>query len=330
MSIKPFDPYSPMQSENIWLSRFSKFIVAFTFGLIFLGGMVTSMNAGLAVPDWPTSFGYNMFTFPISRWVDDVFWEHSHRLVASALGFLIIIQTVWVWRVEKRGWVKWLAVAALLLVIAQGIMGGLRVTKLSIGLAMVHGCTAQMFLCLVTLIAVVLSPAWGRPAPAGVVGRSDAWQNFKKYAWLFTGAVYAQLILGAIMRHLGAGLAIPTFPLMPDGSWYPKVHNAMVDIHFGHRMWAIPVTILCIIVVVKAWRIAAGNVQVTRPALLLSGLIIIQISLGASIIWLQRAPIPTSLHVMNGAAILVTSFILSVKAARFASLAGGGSSKLAG
>ncbi len=139
---------------------------------------------------------------------------------------------------------KGLALAALVLVIIQGIMGGLRVTKLSIVLAMVHGCTAQIFLCLLTLIAVVLSPAWNTAPPLQPSGQQGNWQSFRNFTWLFTGAVYVQLVLGAVMRHMGAGLAIPTFPLMPDGSLFPTVHNPMIDAHFAHRLWAVPVTIL--------------------------------------------------------------------------------------
>jgi cytochrome c oxidase assembly protein subunit 15 len=299
-----------LQHDNLWLSRFAKLAVFGTVCLIFLGGMVTSLGAGLSVPDWPTSFGYNMFAFPIARWKGPIFWEHSHRLVASGIGMITVALAVWVWLAEKRPWVKRLALGALFLVCVQGLMGGLRVTKLSIVLAIIHGCTAQAFLCVLTLLALALSPAWNRPSTANGEGVAST----KTTAWVLFGAVYLQLILGAIMRHWGAGLAIPTFPLTPEGTLFPTVHNAMIDIHFAHRAWAFVVALLAVGVVARA--LGSREASLQRPALLLGLLILIQITLGASIIWLQRAPIPTSLHVVNGAGVLVTTFLIAVRATK--------------
>ena len=312
-----------METENFWLSRFAKLVVFATFCLILLGGMVTSLGAGLAVPDWPTTYGYNMFAFPLSRWVGPVFWEHCHRLVASLIGFLTIALAVWTWRAERRRWVSALALGALALVIVQGILGGLRVTHLSIALAMVHGCVAQAFLCVLTLLALALAPSWETPLSHGV---PEGWvRSWKPWAWLLAGAVYLQLILGAVMRHLGAGLAIPTFPLSGQGTLIPRVHNPMVDIHFAHRVWALVVTGLALVVVAKVIvSVRAGNrveTRLLRPALWLTGLLSMQIVLGASVIWLMRSPLPTSLHVLNGAAVLMISFILAVRGSRFAFLA---------
>ena len=312
-----------MNSENFWLGRYAKFVVLATLALIFLGGMVTSLGAGLSVPDWPTSFGYNMFLLPLSRWLGPrfwelpAFWEHSHRLVASTIGLLTIILTVWIWRVEQRAWVRRVAGGALLLVIAQGVMGGLRVTHLSITLAMIHGCTAQAFLCVLTLLALALSPTWQQPAAGEIVARARSW---RRWAWVLAGAIFLQLILGAVMRHLGAGLAIPTFPLTPEGSLMPKVHNAMVDINFTHRFWALVVTALTVIVVIKVVSAARTDgcieARLLRPAIWLAGLVAMQIILGASVIWMQRSPLPTSFHVLNGAAVLMMGFILAVRGSR--------------
>ena len=112
-----------MQPENRWISRLAKFAVIVTFSLIYLGGMVTSLNAGLSVPDWPTSFGYNMFTFPVSKWEGGIWWEHSHRLVASFLGLVITVLAVWIWRVDSRRWVRGLGLGAFVLVVV-GHSGG--------------------------------------------------------------------------------------------------------------------------------------------------------------------------------------------------------------
>lgn len=304
-----------MKPVNLSLSRFAKFVLLSTFCLVFLGGMVTSMNAGLSVPDWPTTYGYNMFTFPISKWVGLIAWEHVHRLMASLIGMLTIVLAAWTWRVEERGWVRALAIGALLLVIVQGVMGGLRVTELSVTLAIVHGCVAQAFLCVLALLALALSPAWDVPLATGV--GSDSIDSCRRWAWTLTGAIYIQLILGAVMRHLHAGLAIPTFPLTPEGTLMPQVHNMMVDLHFTHRFWAVLVTAAMIFLVTKILVSAASEPRLVKPALWLAALVVLQIVLGAFIIWTYRAPIPTSLHVLNGATVLVVSFILAVRASRF-------------
>lgn len=305
-----------MQPANLWLSRYAKFVVAATFFLIFIGGMVTSLNAGLAVPDWPTTFGYNMFAFPISRWKGLVFWEHSHRVIASVLGMLTTGLAIWIWCGDRRAWVKKLGGAALVLVIAQGIMGGYRVTEISTTLAIIHGCTAQLFLCLLVYIALTLSPAWTRPVAAEALEGIPKWRS---WAWVVVAAVFVQLILGAIMRHLHAGLAIPTFPLTPEGTLMPREHNMLVDIHFSHRFWAVVVTGLIVVLATKVLRAARGEGRFSYPAIGLLLLLVVQLAFGASIIWLARAPIPTSLHVLNGAAVLVLSVVLAIRASHFSS-----------
>src|SRR5258705_8661258 len=112
---------------SVWPHRIAVILVGATFPLLFIGGLVTGKGAGLAVPDWPTSFGYNMFLYPWSKMVGNIFYEHSHRLVASCVGLLTIALAVALWFGERRTWLRWLGVTALLVVIAQGILGGLRV-----------------------------------------------------------------------------------------------------------------------------------------------------------------------------------------------------------
>src|SRR3954466_3534950 len=116
--------------NNPWLHRFAVLLAMLVLGLLWVGGLVTSHGVGMAVPDWPNTFGYNMFFFPISKWVGGIFYEHTHRLVASAVGFLTIILTAWLWIKEDRRWLRWLGVLALAAVIAQGVLGGLRVTRM--------------------------------------------------------------------------------------------------------------------------------------------------------------------------------------------------------
>lgn len=309
-----------MQPTHSWLARYAKFVVAYTVLLIFVGAMVTSLDAGMAVPDWPTTFGYNMFTYPISRWKGGIFWEHSHRLVASCLGVLIIILAVWIARVERqRGWVRQLGWAALVIVCAQGIMGGVRVTEISIFWAILHGCTAQMFFCLLVWIAAVLSDSWNRGVAKGI--SLAHLRSIQAWAWIVTGAVYLQLVLGALVRHKKAWSAIQTFPLNPDGSFFPIGGDYKVNLHFSHRLWAIVVTAVIIVLAVKIFRGARNEKRLVRPAAALLAMLTLQIVFGAMIIFYLRASIPTSVHVINGALILAVSFLLAVRSARLLELA---------
>jgi heme a synthase len=137
--------------------------------LICSGGLVTSHEAGMAVPDWPNTFGYNMFLFPISRWVGGVFFEHTHRLIASTVGLLTVILCIALFVIESRRWVKTLGLIAVGAVIVQGILGGLRVTENNAVLGLFHGCLAQSFFVLMATIALVTSRFWESLEQAGTV-----------------------------------------------------------------------------------------------------------------------------------------------------------------
>src|SRR3954464_758136 len=150
------------RSHNKWLNRFAGLTCFATLFLICSGGMVTSKNVGLAVPDWPTTFGYNMFLFPISKWVGGILFEHVHRLVASTVGILTIGLVIWLWRSEPRRWLRNVGFIALALVVLQGVLGGLRVTLLRDEIGIFHACLAQMFFGLLILIALATSPLWER------------------------------------------------------------------------------------------------------------------------------------------------------------------------
>ncbi|MBM4296282.1 MAG: cytochrome oxidase assembly protein, partial [Deltaproteobacteria bacterium] len=113
-----------------WPHRLAVILACATFPLLFIGGLVTSLGVGLAVPDWPTTFGYNMILYPWSKMVGGIFYEHSHRLVASTVGLLTIALALIFWFYEPRRWLRWLGAAALALVIVQGVLGGLRVVLL--------------------------------------------------------------------------------------------------------------------------------------------------------------------------------------------------------
>src|SRR5438128_2754927 len=148
-----------MKSKT-WLNRFTWFTAVATLFLICSGGMVTSKGAGLAVPDWPTTFGYNMFLFPISKWIGGIFFEHTHRLIASIVGLLTITLAIWIWCSENRPPVRNLGLIAVAGVIVQGILGGLRVALLKDAIGIFHACLAQAFLGLIVLIALATTNLW--------------------------------------------------------------------------------------------------------------------------------------------------------------------------
>ncbi len=290
-----------------WLCRYAWLCVLFTFALIFVGGMVTSKQAGMAVPDWPLSYGS---INPAGWWqIENVRLEHGHRLIASALGLLIIGLTVWTWRAESRRWVRWLGCAALAGVIVQGVLGGLRVTERSLWLAVFHGCLAQAFLGGLVVLAVALNPR--RPERKSVAGRGGL-AGLKRVSTVMIAVVYGQLAIGAVMRHFKAGLAIPDFPTA-FGGIVPPLKTFPVVIHFSHRVGALIVVVTLLALLVMALRPARGEGCFRRPVYLLAGLIAMQIALGASVIWLAKAPVPTTFHVVNGALILATAIALRTR-----------------
>src|SRR3954462_11199469 len=142
-------------------SRFARIVTAFTVLLLAAGGMVTSTDSGLSVPDWPTTYGWNMFTFPMSKWVGGIRYEHSHRLIASTVGLLTIILAVWTWKVEPRRWVRKLGFAMLGVVILQGLLGGITVLfSLPPAISIGHAGLAQVFFCLTVTMALVTAAGW--------------------------------------------------------------------------------------------------------------------------------------------------------------------------
>ena len=185
--------------------------------------MVTSKNVGLAVPDWPTTFGYNMFLFPFSKWVGGIFFEHTHRLIGSLVGLLTIILAAWLWLSEVRRWVRDLGVVALVGVILQGILGGLRVTMMKDEIGIFHACVAQAFLGLLVVIALVTTKFWRSLVNQGIDLQKIA--SIKMLVLAVTIAVYLQLGLGATMRHQHRDLAILDFPTA-NGAWIPDTSTA--------------------------------------------------------------------------------------------------------
>src|SRR5437868_5689174 len=224
MSPNRSDPASPAaisDRSHRWLHRFAWFTATATLLLICSGGMVTSKGVGLAVPDWPTTFGYNMFLFPVSKWIGGVLFEHTHRLIASTVGFLTVILAIWLWRADDRQTVKTLGVVAVGAVILQGTLGGLRVTLLKDQIGIFHACLAQAFLGLLVLIAVVTTSFWrSLDSNALTTQVSKKFSTIKRIAIAATIVIYVQLALGATMRHQHKDLAILDFPTA-NGAWIP-------------------------------------------------------------------------------------------------------------
>ncbi len=320
---------------GVWLSRLAVTLAVTTFALVVLGGTVTSKGVGLAVPDWPTTFEQNMFLFPPSMWKGGVFWEHTHRLLGSVVGMLAI--GVLVGLCAKRGWpawLRWFGGAVLVVVIVQGVMGGLRVTELSTGFAVAHGVLAQLFFCMTVLMALavrryaaVRSNSARAVAPAG--------RPVRVLSVVVIAVLVVQLVLGAAMRHTGARLAIPDFPTS-YGRWLPPVSQAVLDgwvearpyeeevgyysvgqvwSHFAHRAWAAVVVGAVVWLLAVVGRDRRRTVGLSRAAAMMAALLLVQPVLGVLVVWTGpsrfNAEVATA-HQATGALLLAVAAALAV------------------
>jgi len=292
------------------LHRFTQFLAACTVLLLLAGSLVTSTGSGLAVPDWPTTYGWNMFTFPRSMWVGGIFYEHSHRLIASGVGFLTIILAAWLWRAEPRRWVKRLGFIALAAVIVQGLLGGLTVRYfLPAPVSTAHAGLAEIFFCLTVSIALFTSGGWLTTRRAV----DDA--TLRRVATATTALIYTQIIIGAAMRHTESGLAIPDFPLM-FGHLIPDHWDPQIAVHFAHRAGALVVSLAIFATAGHVWYHHRGVTALTRPATLLALLVCVQVTLGAFTVLTERAVWINSLHLVCGALVLATSLVLTLRSWR--------------
>jgi cytochrome c oxidase assembly protein subunit 15 len=283
-------------------------VAAATGCLLFVGGLVTSTGSGLAVPDWPLSFGQ---VFP--RMTGGVLFEHGHRLVASTVGLLTVILAVWLARAEPRRWVRRLGVWALVAVLVQGALGGATVLlKLPVAVSVAHAGVAEIFFCLTVTIALATSRGWlGAPEGATDAGTP----SLATLSGITVAIVYVQILVGALVRHSGAGLAIPDFPLS-FGRLVPPLTSSLVLYAFAHRVGALAASVFVLWTAGRILRRHAAEPGLRRPALLLVALLAFQIFLGAAIIWTRKAVVPTTTHVVGGALILVTSLVITLRARR--------------
>lgn len=240
------------------------------FLLLIAGGLVTSNNAGLAVPDWPTSFG-SFYKMP--RMIGGVKFEHGHRMVAEAVGLLTIGIAVWTWLVDKRRWMRGLTLAAVAGVIFQGVLGGLTVLNfLPPAISTAHATVGQIMFCVLAAIAVFTSRSW-LEEPAQQIARKDA-RPLLRHCWMLIGFLILQLILGAAFRHVW----IKWGP-MGDNSW--PVHKIVHTLLYPHILNSLLVTGLVLYVSLRVISKHSGIAHLHRPALGMLLLLIAQLLLGA-------------------------------------------------
>lgn len=353
--------YSP------WLHRVAIVTAVATFVLICIGGLVTSTDSGLAVPDWPTTFGANMFLYPLSKtvsgflfsidpalqtdlengvasealrqaldrnqnlvsenitistvepsqkwrivdsdnertytaikagdrldiYVHGILYEHSHRLIGSAVGILTVALTLLIFIKDSRKWLKWVGVIALVAVIVQGVMGGLRVAQLSRTLAIVHACLGQTFFALTGCLVLFTTRGWSEPVPARQT--SDG-ARLRRLALLTTGFIYIQLIFGAVLRHTGSRLD-------------------------AHLLFAALVTIHIFLLTRRILIASFDDKRLVSSALILGGLLIVQLILGlgaylaifGTAMGAIAVVVVATSHVAVGALMLVTSVVLTLR-----------------
>ena len=291
------------------LHRFAMMCAAATFVLIFAGGLVTSTGSALAVPDWPLAFGKL-----IPPLIGGVRFEWGHRLVAGAVSILTLVLALWTWRRESRQWVRITAFAALGLIVLQAVLGGFTVLMLlPLPLAVAHAAAAQAFFCLMISMVLFTRPGFGSAAEETEVRPPRKRPPLAALATATTVAAYIQILVGAVMRHLGAGLAIPDFPAS-YGRLVPPFYSFGVDINFAHRCGALIVTLLVTWTFARVIRFYSAERPLRNAAILMLVLLAGQITLGALTIWSRRAVFPTTAHVAIGAAVLGASLALTIRA----------------
>ena len=334
----PPDPARPPYLAG--LHRFACFCAAAVLFLICVGGLVTSNDAGMSVPDWPNSYGYNMFLFPWNDWVGGIFFEHSHRLAATGIGTLTIILAVWLC-FQPRTWLRWFGAGAVILVIAQGIVGGLRVVWSLDWLGVPHALLAQSYFIWMSLIALFTSRWW-----------IEARHQFTAPKWtgrvlivcglIVCGLIFCQLGLGATMRHEHAGLSISDFPLAYGQVW-PKTDETsmaeynkerfqrdamakattplLINLQMAHRVGAVLVTVAILAAAAAMWRTVGSAPILRRWSAVWVGLVFVQFLLGACTIWTNKAADVATAHVATGALTLVLGALLTAMSWRLQSQA---------
>jgi cytochrome c oxidase assembly protein subunit 15 len=300
-------------------------LVCATFPLIWVGGLVTTYEAGMAVPDWPNTYGYNLFLYPWQTWIAgpwDLFIEHGHRLFGALVGMLTILFVVTTFLCDSRRWMRVASLGALALVIGQGALGGMRVLFDERLLAQVHGCVGPAFFALAVALAVWTSPRWlaGSEEPRDPV-RARASARFQRVAFLTVAIAYMQLILGSQLRHVRPMVDVTVF-------------RATVWLHL---FMAAALAAHVVMLAARAVRSFAGEAYIVIPAIALAALLVLQLCLGVGawvvnygwpeaifgrFAWAQQFVVTqegraqawvTTGHVATGSLILVTALLIALR-----------------
>ena len=272
------------------------FTACAAFVVITAGALVTSNDAGLSVPDWPTSFGYLV---KVPHFVGGIRYEWSHRMVAGTLVTLTLTIAIWTLLVERRRWLRWLAVAAFCTVIAQAILGGLTVLFFQPpAVSTAHATVAQTFFCIAVAIALFTGRKWVEEQPR--VEFDQRRPSLSTLALLSIFVMYVQLILGGMFRHHGM-------------SWWPHVVNAVI------------VAFVLAWTAIRALSVYSQIEAIRRPAIMMLSLLIAQLCLGFTafltrVAWGKDAVQPelpmvaaTVAHVAVGALLLATTVVLAIQ-----------------
>lgn len=310
----------PYQPGLFWFGLVS--LVWITF-LLYAGGFTTTIRAGMAFLDWPLSNG----SINPEGWLQDrdMAAEHSHRLFGMVMGLLSIGLCLTAHLCKASPSLRKMGNWLVALVILQGLLGGLRVKLDQLNLdidhnlyaqsfAVAHAILAQLFLCLLVSFVIASSRSWIERS-AGFASRPSS--ALVSAGWIACGSIVLQLVVGAVMRHAHAGLAIPTFPLTPQDTLVPPVYNFAIAIHFAHRVGAVAVTAAILYYCVRIWMDPAGRAALLKSTFGLVALLLIQIALGALVIWKVRNEHVTTLHMLNGAFTLALCWSMTFRSLKY-------------
>ncbi len=300
------------------IRRLSLMLALTTFVLIGLGCIVNSTGSGLSVPDWPTTYGRHLFLYPPSEWRGGILYEHTHRLVAALVGLLAFVHVLWSWlalRDERFRWFRQVSLVSFLLVILQGVLGGMTVLfRLPTAISTSHAMVAQSFFAITLLLALGTQRTWYvvpdiAPAVRARILRLSA------AVWLVT---FVQIFFGALTRHTYSALAIPDFPLVFGGLFPPaEFLSSHVLVHYLHRVAGFALAGLMV------WQ----GLQLRRIPLLgpwgHAGMLIVlgQLLLGGWVVWSFRAAVPAALHGIVGTGIWAINTVIFFQAWRWQWLA---------
>jgi len=300
-----------------WLFALCIFSLCWITLLLYAGGFTTTIRAGMAFLDWPLSNG----SLNPENWIQqtDMLAEHSHRLLGKIIGVLSLILLYFIWLKESRVWMRTLSRILVLVIILQGLLGGSRVVFDELNLhtddnliaqsfAVIHACGAMVVLGILVALTIGSSRSWIESKSRL---RDAVPDSIRSWGIVSTTAIFLQILIGAVMRHAEAGMAIAKFPLAQPGSVFPAYWNFDVSIHFAHRVGAVIVTIVLLTYLSKLWAYGVTRKALAAGILTVLGLLFVQVWLGAQTIWTVRNIHVTTIHHLAGAFLLASTWALT-------------------